>query len=187
MEKISFVCGLGNPGARYRFTRHNLGFRVLDELSRRNSLAWRRACGPSQQATLRIAGRKIVLLKPLGYMNNSGRAISRVQDLEPSNILVLCDDIHLPLGKMRLRESGGSGGHKGLQSIIEELGTESFARLRMGVGPPPASDWAEFVLHEFDEEERPVAESLIESAADAVELILKKGIQAAMDRYNRSD
>jgi PTH1 family peptidyl-tRNA hydrolase len=185
MEQISVVCGLGNPGARYRSTRHNLGFLTLDLLSRRHALSWRRAGGPSQEARWRAAGRTIVLLKPLTYMNESGAAVSRVAGLSPAGLLVVSDDLNLPLGRLRFRMGGGSGGHNGLASIIDRLGTEAFPRLRLGIGGAPGGiDWADFVLTDFPAEERETADALVEAAADAVELAVRRGLHAAMQRYN---
>ncbi len=187
MEQISVVCGLGNPGARYRSTRHNLGFLALDVLSRRHSLSWRRVGGPAQEARWRAAGRTIVLLKPLTYMNESGAAVSRLSGLRPSGLLVVSDDINLPLGKLRFRMGGGSGGHNGLASIIDRLGTEAFPRLRLGIGGAPEGvDWADFVLMEFLDEEREAAGAAVEAAAEAVELAVRRGLAEAMQRYNRS-
>jgi len=119
-------------------------------------------------------------------MNDSGRALDDFGGIDPDALLVLCDDMSLPLGRMRIRGGGGSGGHLGLESVIFSLGTERFARMRLGIGPPPPGiDWSEFVLLPFLEEERTAARELLESAADALETILTGGLDRAMNRYNR--
>lgn len=188
MGEISVVCGLGNPGPRYRSTRHNLGFIALDALSRRYGLSWRRVGGPAQETRWRTAGRTVVLLKPLTYMNDSGAALIRIPGLRPAELLVVGDDIHLPLGRLRLRTGGGSGGHNGLASIIERLGTEGFPRLRLGVGPaPPAIDWVDFVLTPFGPDERGTVDEMVETAADAITLAACRGLGEAMQRYNRGE
>lgn len=188
MERISVVCGLGNPGARYRSTRHNLGFLTLDALSRRHGLSWRRAGGPSEEARWRAGGRTILLQKPLTFMNDSGAALARVAGLRPAELLVVSDDLNLPLGRLRFRMGGGSGGHNGLASIIDRLGTEAFPRLRLGIGaPPPGVDWADFVLEEFPPEDRAAAAALVETAVAALELAVRRGLGEAMNRYNRPE
>ncbi len=188
MGDLSVVCGLGNPGARYRATRHNLGFLTLDVLSRRHGLAWRRVGGPAQETRWRSAGRTVVLLKPLTFMNDSGAAVARIPGLDPAELLVVSDDLNLPLGRLRFRMGGGSGGHNGLASIIERLGTEAFPRLRLGIGSAPGGiDWADFVLTEFREDEREAADALVEEAADAVELAVRRGLGEAMRRHHRPD
>ena len=186
MSGISIVAGLGNPGADYRSTRHNLGFMALDALARRHALSWKRAAGPVQRALWRVGRRKIALIKPLLYMNESGLPLERSGVIEQEELLVVCDDLNLPLGQLRLRKRGGSGAHKGLHSIIEHLGTENFPRLRMGIGAPPAgTDWVEFVLSGFRAEEQDCVERMIESAADAIEVAVRSGLDEAMQRFNR--
>jgi peptidyl-tRNA hydrolase, PTH1 family len=185
MSEISIVCGLGNPGMRYRKTRHNLGYMVLDCLAVRHSLSWKRVAGPSMEASWRVGGRSVALAKPLLFMNASGVALVRRARADADNLLVVCDDLSIPLGRLRFRTGGGSGGHKGLESIIAELGTERFPRLRLGIGPSPAgSDWVDYVLSDFEEHERSTVSGMIESAADAVETALRGGLDAAMTRYN---
>jgi len=198
MAEISTVCGLGNPGPRYHSTRHNLGFMALDALSKRHSFSWKRAAGPAQTALWPVAGRTVTLIKPLTYMNESGVALSRCgiagcgasagrSAVETGSLLVVCDDLNLPLGQLRLRSRGGSGGHKGLESIIEHLGTEDFARLRLGIGGAPAgTDWVEFVLSEFAAGERETADRMIEAAADTIETALRAGFDRAMRRLGAS-
>ncbi len=185
MSEVSIVCGLGNPGPQYRSNRHNLGFMALDALSRRHSLSWRRAAGPAQIALWRAAGRGVMLVKPLTYMNESGAALAKHRGSSSGEMLVVCDDLNLPLGALRIRPRGGGGGHKGLESIIARFGTADFPRMRLGVGSAPAGiDWVEFVLSDFPPEEREAAAALVETAADAIETAVRQGLDAAMRRYN---
>ncbi len=187
MAEISIVCGLGNPGPRYRSTRHNLGFMALDQLSKRHSFSWKRAAGPAQTALWRVAGRTVTLVKPLTYMNESGAALARHGAIDTGTLLVVCDDLNLPLGRLRLRAGGSGGGHKGLDSVIERLGTEDFARLRLGIGvPPDGVDRVEFVLSDFLVEERETAEGMIEAAAETIELAVRRGFNEASQRCNSS-
>lgn len=188
MAEISTVCGLGNPGPRYHATRHNLGFMALDALSKRHSFSWKRAPGPAQTALWRAAGRAVTLVKPLTCMNESGVALARRGATGSGELLVVCDDLNLPLGQLRLRLRGGSGGHKGLESIIERLGTEDFARLRLGIGGAPAgTDWVEFVLSGFAAEEREAVDGMIEAAADTIETAVRAGLDAAVRRLSRAE
>ena len=185
MSEVAIVCGLGNPGPRYRSNRHNLGFMALDTLSERHSLSWRRAAGPAQVALWRVAGRAVAVIKPLGYMNESGAVLAKRGGAERDALLVVCDDLNLPLGALRLRPRGGSGGHKGLDSLIERIGTADFARLRLGIGSPrPGVDRVEFVLSDFLPEEREAVNGMIETAADAIETAVREGLDAAMRRFN---
>ena len=185
MSEISIVVGLGNPGARYRSTRHNLGFMALDALARRHALSWRRAAGPVQRALWRAGPREVILIKPLLFMNESGAALERSGMTGRGELFVVCDDLNLPLGRLRLRTRGGSGAHKGLHSIIEHLGTEQFPRLRMGIGAPPAgSDWVDFVLSPFFVEELERVRAMVAEAADAIELAVRGGLEAAMQTFN---
>jgi peptidyl-tRNA hydrolase, PTH1 family len=185
MSEVAIVCGLGNPGPRYRSNRHNLGFMALDILSGRHALSWRRAAGPSEVALWRVAGRQVSLVKPLTWMNESGSALAKQRGAPADGLLVVCDDLNLPLGALRLRPRGGSGGHKGLDSVIEHLGTSDFPRLRLGVGSaPPGVDWVEFVLSDFLPEEREAMKGLVEAAADAIETAVRQSLDAAMRRFN---
>ena len=183
---VSILFGLGNPGERYRNTRHNLGLEALEVFARRHSLTWRRGGDHHLLARCELAGREITILRSLTYMNDSGRALEDYGRVDPSALLVLCDDMSLPLGRLRIRPGGGSGGHLGLESVIMTLGTERFARMRLGIGAPPARiDWSEFVLMPFLEEERRDAARLSESAADALERVIDEGLDRAMQEYNR--
>jgi PTH1 family peptidyl-tRNA hydrolase len=185
MAEVAIVCGLGNPEPRYRSNRHNLGFMALDTLSERHALSWRRAPGPAEVAVWRAAGRTVTLVKPLTWMNESGAALAKHRGAATNELLVVCDDLNLPLGALRLRPRGGSGGHKGLDSIIERLGTGDFPRLRLGIGAPPAGiDWVEFVLSDFLPEERDTVDRMLGTAADAIETAVRQGVDAAMRGFN---
>jgi PTH1 family peptidyl-tRNA hydrolase len=185
MSEVAIVCGLGNPGPRYRSNRHNLGFMALDILSERHSLSWRRSAGPAEVALWRVAGRAVTLVKPLTLMNESGAAIAKQGGSVKGSLLVVCDDLNIPLGALRLRPRGGSGGHKGLDSLIEHLGTADFPRLRLGIGSSPSGiDWVEFVLSDFLPEEREAVNGLLAMAADAIETAVRAGLDMAMRRFN---
>jgi len=159
---------------------------ALDVLSERHSLSWTRAPGPSQRALWRVGHGQTALLKPLTYMNDSGIALERSGIVEAGTLLVVCDDCNLPLGKLRLRPGGSSGGHRGVESIIEHLGTSAFARLRLGIGdPPPGVDRVEFVLSGFPDEEEGRARGMIDDAADLIEEAVRHGLDAAMRRLSR--
>jgi PTH1 family peptidyl-tRNA hydrolase len=184
---IELVIGLGNPGPEYAATRHNVGFRVVDELARRlRATGWRHRFSSRLTSTGR--GRQVWLAKPTTYMNRSGDAavaLTRGLDLGPANLLVVVDDVDLPVGRIRLRKSGGSGTHNGLRDLVDVIGT-GFARLRVGVGGEDASgDLADYVLSPFDAAEEPVVDEAIARAADAVETALFEGFGRAMNRFNR--
>lgn len=185
------VLGLGNPGDAYRETRHNVGFRVVDELARRFGVRFDREECNSRVARVEREGGTILLAQPQTYMNRSGyaaRCFVEHLGLDPTDLLVVYDEIHLPLGKIRLRPSGSPAGHRGMESILENLRTSDVARLRLGVGgdegPPPGEDLAQFVLAPFAAGERETLEALIVRAADACEMWLGEGVQAAMSKHN---
>jgi len=185
---MHLVVGLGNPGEEYANTRHNLGFRVAEELARRHSLTFRRGRGraPSLMASGIVAGQSAVLMKPLTYMNDSGVAVRAGADfykVAPANVLIVYDEMDLPLGRIRIREAGSAGGHNGLRSVINHLRTDQLPRLRIGIGRPQHTG-VDHVLSTFRPDELPVADEAIASAADAVELLLREGTIAAMNRYN---
>jgi PTH1 family peptidyl-tRNA hydrolase len=186
---MNIIVGLGNPGQEYRLSRHNAGFMVADSLASGLSLSFSlRGCF-SVRAEGLVGGRKIVLAKPLTYMNLSGKAILALTDkyyLPPERLLVICDDLNLPQGRIRLRAGGSTGGHKGLRSIIEALGTDAFPRLRVGIGsPPPGMPSRNYVLEIPGEEERKALNSGVEEAARAVSCFLEEGLPAAMNLFNR--
>jgi PTH1 family peptidyl-tRNA hydrolase len=186
----ALIVGLGNPGAGYSAHRHNVGFHVVDAVARSHGLAFSRDKGArARVAEGRFGDRRVILAKPQTFMNSSGQAVrrlSRSRGIPPESILVVYDDLDLPLGRLRLRAEGGSGGHQGMRSIIEALGTQDFARLRVGIDRPPGSmDPADYVLHPFDREQKPIVADAVRRAAAAVEVWLSAGIVVAMDEFNR--
>ncbi len=186
---MKLVVGLGNPGANYRRTRHNVGFMVLAELASRlaNTAPKARFHGDFLDSRDRN-GNPLVLLCPTTYMNRSGLSVSeaaRFYKIDAGDILVVCDDLNLPFSRLRARSEGGSGGQKGLADIIRCVGTEKIPRLRVGIGEPPGQmDAADYVLMNFTEKEQTDLALTIKEAADAVELWLDKGIAEAMNKYN---
>jgi PTH1 family peptidyl-tRNA hydrolase len=190
MADLTIVVLLGNPGERYMMTRHNLGWWVGDLLAEQGRGRFRRGDGSYGSAQIALEGRDILLVKPLTYMNNSGEAVFEFRDqlsFRPEEqLVVVADDIALPLGQIRIRNAGSSGGHNGLQSIIDALGSQQFPRVRCGVGPLPAGlDPAEFVLDPFPASELPLAQEMAVRAAEAVRMILRQGVSAAANVYNR--
>ena len=184
------VAGLGNPGKDYARNRHNVGFRVVDELARRRDVRFDRTKSHGKLAIARRDGQPLYLLKPQTYVNLSGRCVApvaRFYQVPPDRILVVCDDIDLPFARIRIRPDGSSGGHNGLKSIIQELGNrQDFPRIRIGVGRPPHIREAVVghVLEDFSKEEEAELSPVLEDAANAVDLILAGKIDQAMDRYN---
>jgi PTH1 family peptidyl-tRNA hydrolase len=187
--KTRLIVGLGNPGPKYAATRHNIGFDVLEILSRRHLAETPRMKFEGQISTISLAGGPAHLFWPLTYMNESGRAVSaavKFYKLAPTtDVLVICDDLSLPLGKLRMRARGSSGGQKGLGDILRALGTQDVARLRVGIEPAPANwDVADYVLSRFRKDEQAAIDVAREQAADAVELWAREGIDTAMNRTN---
>ena len=186
---MKVLVGLGNPGDEYSATRHNVGFMVVDELLRRHRGGGGRTEQGSPGSTIRLAGQDFYVAKPQGFMNRSGRGVLRAMERAGAvagDLLVICDDLYLDLGTVRLRRHGSHGGHNGLRSILETLGTELFARLRVGIGPvDPGVDHAEFVLSPFLRGERAALETGIVLAADCIEMVVDEGIDRAMARFNR--
>jgi len=187
------VVGLGNPGKEYERTRHNIGFAALDRLAEKLDCSFRRKWRFSAEIAEAGAGEagKVVLAKPRTYMNRSGAAVSALLNwlkIEPAQLLVVVDDADLPLGQIRLRAAGGSGGHNGLRSIIETLGgNEEFARLRVGIGrnAPAGADITGHVLGKFAPQERELAEQAVAVAVEAIECCLRDGLTGAMNQFNR--
>ncbi len=179
--------GLGNPGERYRRTRHNAGFMVVDLLAGRSQAHFRQA-GEAALARAELAGQPVLLVKPLTFMNRSGVAVEAALKETgggPADLAVVVDDVALPLGTVRVRERGSHGGHNGLRSLVEVLGSEDFARVRVGVGgAEPPADLAAYVLSEFAPDEVLVVQELVGRAADAVECLLREGAGPAMTRFN---
>jgi len=187
---MKVVVGLGNPGARYRSTRHNVGFAVVRELAVRHGGGNPKCKFDAELVDVHLGSEKLLLVAPLTYMNESGRAVRQVvsfYDLPPDNLLVVCDDINLDTGKLRLRRSGSAGGQKGLDHILRQLGTQDVPRLRVGIGQPPGRmDASDYVLGKFTPAQQEIIESAIQSAADGVEIWMRDGIDAAMNRVNAS-
>ncbi|MCD4699801.1 MAG: aminoacyl-tRNA hydrolase [Phycisphaerae bacterium] len=185
---VKFVVGLGNPGRQYRDTRHNVGFMVLKELRRR----WEPGRGKrkfhARVWEANAGGQRIILAAPQTYMNRSGLAVAEMTGfykVDPSNVLVVMDDVALATGRLRARASGSAGGHNGLNDILKVLGTNRLARLRIGIGDPPERmDPADYVLSGFKAEEKPLIAEAVKLAANAVEDWINKGITYVMDRYN---
>lgn len=183
------IVGLGNPGRQYAKTRHNLGWQVLDRLCEKLKLGFKAGKGEYKFAFFEEGGEEIIFLKPTTYMNASGMAVKEALEFfgkAPSQLLVVLDDLALPLGRMRLRAKGSSGGHNGLESIIYQIQTDQFARLRLGIGTPATKGTAiEHVLGEFTKVEKKTAEEMLEKAAAVVELGYQKGFQDALNYLSR--
>lgn len=186
----ALIVGLGNPGAEYAEHRHNVGFRVAEALASAHSLIFaRQKSMRARVAEGQIGARQVLLAKPQTFMNLSGKAVSRLSrahEIPAERIMVVYDDLDLPLGRLRLRPEGGSGGHRGMRSIIDLLGTQEFPRLRVGIDRPSGSkDPAEYVLQAFDEDQQALVARAVARAVAAIECWLADGILAAMDRFNR--
>ena len=185
---MHLIVGLGNPGARYVRNRHNVGFQIVELLAARHQLSFARGQGKALVAQGAIAGQRVMLAKPQGYMNASGeavRALLNFYKLERERLIVVYDDLDLPFGRLRLRPDGSAGGQNGVRSIIHALGDDRFARLRVGIGRPPGRmDPAAYVLQDFSTEQEAEMAILRQEAADALECWLREGIMHAMNRYN---
>jgi PTH1 family peptidyl-tRNA hydrolase len=185
---LKLIVGLGNPGHEYRDTRHNVGFKVVDELARRGGVqTWNEKFG-GLEAKVRFTEIAVVLVKPLSFMNLSGQAVqgfSAFYKIEAPDILVIVDDVELPLGRLRAKAGGGAGGHNGLKSVIQSLGTDQFPRLRVGVGRGDAGrNLSSFVLGQFTADEHEIIAAEVRRAADATEMFIEKGIGPAMNMFN---
>jgi len=194
-EQLKIIVGLGNPGRVYADSRHNLGFRCLNLFARRLGIEFKK-----QQAKARVGfgdldGEKLVLAKPRTFMNRSGESVEsliRFYKTDLSDLLIIYDDVDLPLGKIRIRERGGAAGHNGMKSIIWHLDSQEFPRLRLGIGATSADENGdrrearspEYVLSHFLPEEKPIVEEMVDRVAEAIECILTEGIAVAMNRYN---
>lgn len=186
---IALIVGLGNPGTKYDRTRHNIGFDCLNRLQASMGSPGLQAKFEGQFAKGRIGQRDVCLVWPLTFMNCSGRCVSqfaRFYKVEIENILVICDDLSLPLGKLRIRKTGSSGGQKGLKDIIQSLGTQDVTRLRIGIDPTPAHwDTADYVLSKFSASERAIVDEGLFRANEAIATWLKEGVDSAMNIFNR--
>ena len=183
------VVGLGNPGPKYEWTRHNVGFLVVDELAERANLPVQKLKFKALTNTALIGGQSVLLMKPTTYMDLSGEAVgqaARFYKIPPERVLVISDDVALPQGKLRIRRSGSAGGHNGLKNIIAHLGSDQFPRVKVGVGgkPHPDSDMADWVLSKFTGPDKTAMEQTIDRAADAVTCLLAQGVDKAMASFN---
>jgi len=180
------LVGLGNPGIRYARTRHNIGFMVLDRLAESLDLSYRekidyRTCNGS------ISGHKVALLEPLTFMNRSGSAVRKVLSkytVVPEHIIVIHDDLDLDTGKLKIRKKGSSGGHKGVESVIQNLGNQDFIRVKIGIGRDPLIPTEDYVLSRFRKEEQALIKDVIMRAVDAISCIMESGVDVAMNRFN---
>jgi len=188
---VKLVAGLGNPGGQYRGTRHNVGFEVVDLLARRHGLAFESAPADAVLAKWRTNGEVVLVAKALTFMNLSGPAIAelvRYYRVSLADLLIVSDDVNLPLGRLRLRPGGSEGGHNGLRSVADALGTVDYPRLRIGVGRGDAQrDLADHVLARFEKDELSGIEGAIARAADAVEAWIQQGFETVMNAYNRAN
>ncbi|GAP06748.1 peptidyl-tRNA hydrolase [Anaerolinea thermolimosa] len=182
------IVGLGNPGREYQFNRHNIGFLLIDRLCRELLTTPGMVQSKAIIAKAQFAGKKIILAKPQTYMNLSGQSVSslvRFYKIPNDHLLVAHDDLDLPLGTIRLRPGGGSGGQKGVSSIIQQLGTQDFPRLRIGIGRPPGRmDAAAYVLQDFNQEEREILPEVLDRAAKAALVFIENGLETAMNQFN---
>ena len=186
-KPIRVVAGLGNPGPEYAATRHNIGFMVVDQFAAQFGSTWERST--KWDALWTKCGGALVV-KPKSFMNRSGyplSAIAQFYKIEPSQILVVLDDLALPLGRLRLRARGGTGGHNGLESIIMQFGTEEIPRLRIGIGGAPPEGSTDYVLSRFFEEEKPTIRSAIDRAVDAVKCAIDNGLNSTMNIFNQTE
>ena len=185
---MKLIVGLGNPGKKYQQTRHNVGYEVLAQLGRRHGDGRPRSKFQAEVMEAQVGGEKVLLLSPLTYMNLSGNSVQPARDffrLENSELLIICDDFNLPLATLRFRAKGSSGGQKGLENILQRLGSQDVPRLRVGIGQPPENwDVADYVLSRFTEDERRTIEEAVRRAADAVADWVVEGVETCMNRYN---
>jgi PTH1 family peptidyl-tRNA hydrolase len=192
MSTLKMIVGLGNPGAKYALNRHNIGFQCIDRFARRHNISGgrvqSRAMTIDTWITNDLQRAKVLLVKPMTYMNDSGASVSPLShyyNIEPSNIIVIHDDLDMEFGKIRLRRGGSSGGQNGIKSISQQLGTQDFGRVKVGIGRPPGRmDAAAYVLQDFSAQDEEVMAPLREKVCDALECWLFAGIEAAMNKFN---
>lgn len=186
--KMYLIVGLGNPGKEYQNTRHNLGFMVVDELASRLGIKSYKSKCQSFIASERILNHKVILAQPQTFMNNSGQAVGELINwfkIEPEKIILIYDDVDLEVGQLRIREKGGAGGHHGVESVLNQVGTTTFARVRIGIDrPSPIGDVSDYVLQSIPTGQREVLSEAVIKAADAVEKIVADGVALAMTQFN---
>ncbi|PYJ73962.1 MAG: aminoacyl-tRNA hydrolase [Verrucomicrobia bacterium] len=186
-KPIRLVAGLGNPGPEYAATRHNIGFMVVDQFAAQFGSTWEKS---TKWDALSAKCGAVLLVKPMSFMNRSGYpllTITQFYEIEPREILVVLDDLALPLGRLRLRSRGGSGSHNGLESIIMQFGTEEIPRLRIGIGEAPHEGSVDYVLSRFFEEEKPTVRSTIDRAVQAAKCAIDNGLNSAMNTFNKTE
>jgi PTH1 family peptidyl-tRNA hydrolase len=187
--KNYLIVGLGNPGREYKADRHNIGFMVLDRFSQSLGTSFKRVQFDSTFSDIRLDANKVILAKPQTFMNRSGNSVAQLKRyyrIPAGNLLVVFDDLDLPLGVIRVRPHGGSSGHRGMQSIIAKVGTQEFPRMRLGIGRPPGRmDASDYVLQSFSNEEEQIVEIQINRAVECIETFLKAGIESAMNQFNQ--
>jgi PTH1 family peptidyl-tRNA hydrolase len=192
---MKLIVGLGNPGREYAHNRHNTGFHCIGYLARKHSVTIKQIQCHSRTGKGNICGQEVILVKPVTYVNNSGNAVAgltRKYKITAEDIIVICDDLDLPTGKIRIRDSGTAGGHKGIKSIISSLGTRDFCRIKIGIGRPSADTVSkmddsyiiDYVLSDFTTEEKALMDDAIIRAAEAIECIITVGVTAAMNKFN---
>ncbi len=191
---MKLIVGLGNPGRRYVNNRHNIGFMCLNHFARTQGIRFDKKQGQARTGTGEVAGNKVLVAKPQTYMNSSGQSVSLLVkkfNIDLDNLLVIHDDLDLPLGKIRIRHDGGSGGHKGIDSIITHLGSQDFPRIRIGIGRPDEpfaaiseADIIAYVLSDFTPDEKQTTAQVIPGVSEAILCLLTEGLTAAMNKYN---
>lgn len=185
------IAGLGNPGSRYRSTRHNAGFLVLDALASRHRIDWRERKQVALMGEGRVGRDEVILVKPQTYMNNSGQVVApmlRKKGLTAASLIVAHDDLDLPFGRIKIRQGGGAGGHKGVQSILRELGDGGFLRVKIGIGRPEGDEPADrYVLSPFAKDEADILGERLDQGVEAIECILRDGVERAMNRFHRKE
>lgn len=187
---MKVIVGLGNPGNEYAKTRHNAGFMAIDRLATRHGLSGAKMKFHAGMLEGPVAGERCVLLQPMTFMNRSGLCVGEVMrfyKLEPDELMIVVDDVALPVGRIRLRKTGGAGGHNGLSDIERALGTTKYPRLRIGIDPPGRVPQSDYVLGRFSEAQLSALEPALDRACDAVEMWVREGIDAAMNQFNAAE
>ncbi len=189
-QQITLIAGLGNPGNRYARSRHNIGFMIADRFAQAHDLKFARRRFNAEVAEGQACSKRVMLIKPQTFMNSSGEAVTKFfsfYKVAPQDLIVIYDDLDLPLGKLRLRPRGSAGGHHGMESIIGRIGTSDFPRLRVGIGRPNPDADIDHVLGEFDEDEFRVMNETVDRAVKAIDVWLSDGVAKAMNQFNSSD